>query len=72
MVKLKPCWIGTKIGVVVHIDPPIMVVVCGKICGIVQISKRTLFFRSPSTYGLEVMDDQTNIFLNLKFGIVVA
>ena len=29
MVKLKKCWIGTKIGVVVYIDTPIMIVVCG-------------------------------------------
>ena len=29
VVKLKNCWIGTKIGVVVDIDIPIMVVVCG-------------------------------------------
>ena len=27
MVKLKNCWIGTKIGVVVDIDPVIMIVV---------------------------------------------
>ena len=29
VVKLKNCWIGTKIGVVVDIDTPIMIVVCG-------------------------------------------
>ena len=30
---MKHCQIGTNIGVVVDIDPPIMGVVCGKICG---------------------------------------
>ena len=29
VVKLKKCQIGTKLGVVVDIDPPIMIVVCG-------------------------------------------
>ena len=29
VVKSKNCWIGTKIGVVVDIDSPIMIVVCG-------------------------------------------
>ena len=29
VVKLKHCWIGTKIAVVVDIDSPFMVVVCG-------------------------------------------
>ena len=29
VVKLKNCWIGTKIGVVVDIYSPIMTVVCG-------------------------------------------
>ena len=29
VVQLKHCWIGTKIGVVVDIDSPIMVVVYG-------------------------------------------
>ena len=29
VVKLKNCWIGTKIGVVVDIDSTIMIVVCG-------------------------------------------
>ena len=29
VVKFKNCWIGTKIGMVVDIDPPIMVVACG-------------------------------------------
>ena len=29
VVKLKNCWIGTKIGVVVDIDTPIMIGVCG-------------------------------------------
>ena len=29
VVKLKNCRIGTKIGVVVDIDSPIMIVVCG-------------------------------------------
>ena len=29
VVKLKNCWIGTKIGVVVDIDLMIMIVVCG-------------------------------------------
>ena len=33
VVKLKNCRIGTKIGVVVDIDTPIMIMVCGKICG---------------------------------------
>ena len=33
VIKLKKYWIGTKIGVVVDMDPPIMIVVCGKICG---------------------------------------
>ena len=29
----KNCWIGTKIGVIVDMDPLMMIVVCGKICG---------------------------------------
>ena len=33
VVKLNKCWIGTKIGVVVDIDTPIMLVVCGKFFG---------------------------------------
>ena len=31
--KIENCWIGTKIGVVVDIDTPIIIVVSGKICG---------------------------------------
>ena len=33
VIKLKHCPIGTKIGVVVDIDPLIMIVVCGSSCG---------------------------------------
>ena len=31
--KIKHCWIGTKIGVVVDFDPTVMVVVCNTTCG---------------------------------------
>ena len=36
LVKLKHCWIVTKIGLVVNIDYPIMVEVCGKMCGKIE------------------------------------
>ena len=37
VVKFKHCWIVTKIGVVVDIDPLIMIVICGKICGKIKL-----------------------------------
>ena len=40
VVKFKHCLIETKIGVVVDIDSPITIVVCGKIYGNIYSKKK--------------------------------
>ena len=67
MVKLKHCWIGTKIGVLVDIDPSIMVVVCDSSFG--QICDNILLLKSKN--GHSPRNPYKKMF-NMKFGMVVV